>query len=43
MAASAHGFRVGRIGVIQSLLAKPDGSGAARLPRTRDDIYADSR
>jgi cyclopropane-fatty-acyl-phospholipid synthase len=40
MAASAHGFRVGRIGVIQSLLAKPDRNGDVRLPRNRADLYS---
>jgi len=41
MAASAYGFRVGRIGVIQSLLAKRDETGHASVPRTRADLYAD--
>jgi len=41
MAASAYGFRIGRIGVIQSLLAKRDASGHASVPRTRADLYAD--
>lgn len=41
MAASAYGFRVGRIGVIQSLLAKRDADGRASVPRTRADLYAD--
>ena len=41
MAASAYGFRVGRIGVIQSLFAKRDESGGASVPRTRADLYAD--
>jgi len=40
MAASAHGFQIGRIGIIQSLFAKPDAAGIAHVPRTRDDIYA---
>lgn len=39
MAASAYGFRTGRIGVIQTLLAKPTADGDAHLPRTRDDLY----
>jgi cyclopropane-fatty-acyl-phospholipid synthase len=39
MAASAHGFRSGRIGIIQSLLAKPDPLGAVNLPRSRSDLY----
>jgi len=41
MAASAYGFRIGRIGVIQSLLAKRDESGRSSVPRTRADLYAD--
>ena len=41
MAASAYGFRIGRIGVIQSLLAKRDAEGRASVPRTRADLYAD--
>lgn len=41
MAASAYGFRIGRIGVIQSLLAKRDEKGCASVPRTRADLYAD--
>ena len=40
MAASAYGFRIGRIGVIQSLLAKRDANGRASVPRTRVDLYA---
>ena len=39
MAASAYGFRTGRIGILQTLLAKPDGSGDAGLPWTRRDLY----
>ena len=41
MAASAYGFRVGRIGIIQSLLAKRDDAGRASVPRTRADLYTD--
>jgi cyclopropane-fatty-acyl-phospholipid synthase len=41
MAASAYGFRIGRIGIIQSLLAKRDADGRASVPRTRRDLYAD--
>jgi cyclopropane-fatty-acyl-phospholipid synthase len=41
MAAAAYGFRIGRIGVIQSLLAKRDEAGRASVPRTRADLYAD--
>ena len=43
MSASAHGFRSGRIGIIQSLLAKPCADGRVDLPRTRDDLYRLSR
>ena len=40
MAAAAHGFNTGRIGIIQSLFAKPDARGAVHLPRTRADLYS---
>jgi cyclopropane-fatty-acyl-phospholipid synthase len=40
MSASAYGFRTGRIGIIQSLLAKPHRDGRVELPRTRADVYA---
>ena len=39
MSASAYGFRTGRIGIIQSLLAKPGSDGKVELPRTREDLY----
>lgn len=39
MAASARGFAVGRMGVVQMLLAKRDASGAVNAPATREDIY----
>jgi cyclopropane-fatty-acyl-phospholipid synthase len=39
MAASAHGFEIGRITIYQTLLAKPD-QGDSRLPLTRADWYA---
>lgn len=39
MAGSAQGFRVGRIGVYQSLLARPHATGRADLPLTRADLY----
>lgn len=39
MSASAYGFRSGRIGIIQSLLAKPRAGGQVDLPRTREDLY----
>jgi cyclopropane-fatty-acyl-phospholipid synthase len=39
MAGSAQGFRIGRLGLFQSLLAKPRGDGAAGLPATRRDLY----
>jgi cyclopropane-fatty-acyl-phospholipid synthase len=42
MSASAFGFRTGRIGIIQSLLAKPREDGSAELPRTRADLYEPS-
>ena len=40
MAAAAYGFRSGRIGVVQSLLAKPDARGPVTIPRSRADLYA---
>ena len=40
MSAAAHGFRIGRISVIQSLLGKPDARGRVSVPRTRADLYA---
>lgn len=39
MSASAHGFNIGRIGIVQSLLAKPHADGRVELPRTREDIF----
>ena len=39
MAGSAQGFRTGRLGLFQSLLAKPLHSGAAEVPPTRRDLY----
>jgi cyclopropane-fatty-acyl-phospholipid synthase len=43
MAGSAQGFRSGRLGLFQSLLAKPLASGAIPdLPATRRDLYAAS-
>jgi len=39
MAGSAQGFRVGRIAVYQSLLARPDADGRVDLPATRRDLY----
>jgi cyclopropane-fatty-acyl-phospholipid synthase len=42
MAGSAQGFRVGRLGLFQALLAKPYDDGSLDLPRTRRDLYAGS-
>jgi cyclopropane-fatty-acyl-phospholipid synthase len=39
LAGSAHGFAHGDLAVYQTLLAKPDDEGHARLPLTRDDWY----
>ncbi|HEV3155417.1 MAG TPA: cyclopropane-fatty-acyl-phospholipid synthase family protein [Candidatus Baltobacteraceae bacterium] len=39
MAGSAQGFRTGRLGLYQSLLAKPARSGRVVLPATRRDLY----
>ncbi|ULH14555.1 cyclopropane-fatty-acyl-phospholipid synthase family protein [Deinococcus sp. KNUC1210] len=40
MAGSADSFRAGRIGVVQSLYAKPTSSGKAGLPLSRVDVEA---
>jgi cyclopropane-fatty-acyl-phospholipid synthase len=40
LAASAHGFDHGDLALYQTLLAKPDAAGHARLPLTRRDWYA---
>ena len=42
MAGSAQGFNAGRIGVYQSLLARPDEKGRVELPSTRRALYARS-
>jgi cyclopropane-fatty-acyl-phospholipid synthase len=42
LAGSAQGFRVGRMGVFQSLLARPRRDGSLELPATRRDLYASS-
>jgi len=39
MAASAQGFSIGRLGVFQSLLAKPAADGRVEVPATRRDLY----
>jgi cyclopropane-fatty-acyl-phospholipid synthase len=39
LAGSAQGFRVGRLGVFQSLLARPDADGRVNVPPTRRDLY----
>ncbi len=39
VAGSAQGFRIGRIGVYQSLLARPLADGRVDLPPTRADLY----
>ena len=39
MTASAHGFAIGRLNVVQTLLAKPDASGRSNVPLTRGDLY----
>jgi cyclopropane-fatty-acyl-phospholipid synthase len=40
MGGAAYGFRSGRMGILQTLLAKPDPRGATGLPLTRADLYA---
>jgi cyclopropane-fatty-acyl-phospholipid synthase len=39
MAGSAHGFKIGRLAVYQTLLVKPDHDGKSHLPLTRRDWY----
>jgi cyclopropane-fatty-acyl-phospholipid synthase len=39
MAASARAFATGRIGLAQTLFAKPDRDGRVDLPLTRGDLY----
>lgn len=43
MAGSAQGFSSGRLGVYQSLLARPQGDGSVELPATRRDLYGSRR
>ena len=38
MAGSAFGFATGRLGIVQTLLAKPDSDGHAELPLRRSDL-----
>lgn len=42
MAGSAQGFRTGRMGLFQTLLAKPERDGSVPLPATRRDLYSSS-
>ncbi len=39
LAASAHGFKCGRLAVYQTLLAKPDQHGDSHVPLTRRDWF----
>ena len=39
LAGSAQGFNSGRIGVYQSLFARPHAGGHAEMPATRRDLY----
>jgi cyclopropane-fatty-acyl-phospholipid synthase len=41
LAGSAQGFASGRLGVFQSLLAKPTTDGRTACPPTRQDLYLD--
>lgn len=43
MAGSAQGFRIGRMGLFQSLLAKPREDGSVDLPPTRRSLYVEDR
>jgi len=40
MAGSARGFALGRMGLMQTLLAKPRADGTSCVPPTRRDLYA---
>jgi len=40
MAGSAYGFARGRMGLLQTLLAKATPSGSVDIPATRRDLYA---
>ncbi len=42
LAGSAQGFRTGRIGVYQALLARPHEDGRVDLPATRRELYAEN-
>jgi cyclopropane-fatty-acyl-phospholipid synthase len=42
LAGSAQGFRAGRIGVYQALLARPYEDGRVDLPPTRRELYAEN-
>lgn len=42
LAASAHAFATGRIGVVQLLLSKPSVEPSSDLPLTRHDLYVDA-
>ncbi len=41
LAGSAQGFNTGRIGVYQSLLARPGAGGRVDMPSTRRDLYTE--
>lgn len=43
MAASAHAFASGQIGIVQLLLSKPDSAGQTALPLSRADLYRQPR
>lgn len=43
LAASAHAFATGRIGVVQLLLSKPPVGASGVTPLTRHDLYLDAR
>ena len=43
MAGSARGFALGRMGLMQTLLAKPHPDGRCEIPATRRDLYRQDR
>jgi cyclopropane-fatty-acyl-phospholipid synthase len=39
MTGSARNFGLGRLGLAQTVMAKPRGDGSSRIPLTRRDLY----
>jgi cyclopropane-fatty-acyl-phospholipid synthase len=43
LAGSAQGFTIGRLGVFQSLLARPHADGSVDIPATRRELYKEAQ